>query len=575
MSGSQKNNRSEEALSEGQQEHSEERREAPKPPKTPTLIAIAGGKGGLGGSFFCVNAAVYLAQMGNRVITVDGDLGAANLHSLLGVEPPENTLSSFMNREVESLEAIKVQTRIPNLELISGGTDPLNAISLKHVQRQRLAAHVSQLEADYTLLDVGAGVGPNSLDLFLAAKLGVVVTTPEPTSIEVTYRFLRAAFFRRLALMRWPSVLERRISFLQDQATGLPGPTPRELLEEVLLNDKELASQISRELWLFRPAILVNQTRGRSDPEVGETIRSVCQRRLGIHVELLGYLEYDDNAWISVRRRRPLLSENEESPAARQISQAVHRMMSALQHKAQLGPPPEPEAQASEPQTHYEVLELEPGASEEEVRRAQKKMRLLYADDSVGLYGVLRPREIEAIQRKVTEASETLLDPERRRAYDTALFPEGHPGLSWIEEMRLRSLKSKQAAPKEERPQPAAPTKANTPTRPNPPQPVKSSPTPSKPLTQADVPEVGGAWLRSLRESRGIALVDIATRTKIQLANLQQIEDEAFDKMSAPVYVRGFVFEYARYLRLDAEMVARAYVERYRSWLDNQSARAR
>jgi cytoskeletal protein RodZ len=86
---------------------------------------------------------------------------------------------------------------------------------------------------------------------------------------------------------------------------------------------------------------------------------------------------------------------------------------------------------------------------------------------------------------------------------------------------------------------------------------------------------MSGAWLKALRESRSIALVDIATKTKIQLSNLQLIEDEGFDKMSAPVYVRGFVFEYARYLRLDSEKVARVYVERYRAWLDVQATRVR
>jgi flagellar biosynthesis protein FlhG len=412
---------------------------APKPSRNPTLLAVGGGKGGMGASLFGVNAAVYLAQMGHQVTLVDADLGAANLHSLLGVSPSELTLSSFINREAESLESIKIPTKIPNVYLVAGATDPTNVAALKHVQRQRLAAHVNQLEADYTWLDVGAGMGPNNLDLFLAAKLGVLVVTPEPTAIEVTFRFIRAAFFRKLALLRWPSGLERRLSFLQDQATGMPGITPRDLLEEAEQNDPESAKLIARELWRFRPAILVNQIRTRSDQDVGEAFRVACLRRFGVRVEVLGNIEYDDNAWISVRRRKTLLLDHEDSAASKQVIQAVHRILAALTSLEHL--PQDPPARwlpPIDPQNHYETLELEPGASEEEVRKAQKKMRALFADDSVGLYGAYQVSEIERYQRRIVEASECLSEPERRGLYDTSLFPEGHPGRSWVDEHRQR-----------------------------------------------------------------------------------------------------------------------------------------
>jgi flagellar biosynthesis protein FlhG len=546
--------------------------------RAPTLLAIGGGKGGLGASFFGTNAAVYLARMGHQVTLVDADLGAANLHSLLGVAPTSDaTLSSFINREAENLESIKLPTKIPNVYLVSGATDPTNVAALKHVQRQRLVAHVNQIEADYTWLDVGSGMNANSLDLFLAAKLGVLVVTPEPTAIEVTYRFLRAAFFRRLTLLRWPPAIERRIFFLQDQATGLPGVTPRDLLTEMEQADPESAKVIAKELWRFRPAILVNQIRTRSDQDVGEAFRVACLRRFGIRVELLGNIEYDDNAWISVRRRKALLLDQEDSTASKQIIQAVHRVLTALSSIEQLPQEPPPRwLQSLDPQNHYDMLELEPGATDEEIRRAHKRARALFADDSVGLYGAYQHHEIERYQRRVVEASECLADVDKRRAYDLALFPEGHPGRSWIEEYKQRTLQKPApvAPPKEKPPEPAPSpvTKAITKTLPI----LGSKPTPPQiPTPQSPEVEMSGAWLKSLRESRGIVLADIATKTRIQLSNLQLLEDEAFDKMAAPVYVRGFVFEYARYLRLDADRVSRGYVERYRAWLDAQAARAR
>ena len=71
-----------------------------------------------------------------------------------------------------------------------------------------------------------------------------------------------------------------------------------------------------------------------------------------------------------------------------------------------------------------------------------------------------------------------------------------------------------------------------------------------------------GDLLRKVRESRGIDLQEIAARTKIGLARLRAIEAEQWDALPAPVYLRGFLVEYAKCLRLDAAQVARTYLER-------------
>jgi len=76
---------------------------------------------------------------------------------------------------------------------------------------------------------------------------------------------------------------------------------------------------------------------------------------------------------------------------------------------------------------------------------------------------------------------------------------------------------------------------------------------------------VTGAVLRKLRETRGIDLNDIAQRSKISERYLRAIEEEQFSEMPAAVYVRGYVMEYARALRLDAARVAESYLARYRA----------
>ncbi|MDB4979287.1 MAG: Flagellar synthesis regulator FleN, partial [Myxococcales bacterium] len=75
--------------------------------------------------------------------------------------------------------------------------------------------------------------------------------------------------------------------------------------------------------------------------------------------------------------------------------------------------------------------------------------------------------------------------------------------------------------------------------------------------------DVTGPALRKLREARGIELGDIAHKTKISERHLRAIEDERFRDMPAAVYVRGYVLEYARAIRIDASRAAESYLRRY------------
>src|SRR5439155_22079763 len=104
-------------------------------------------------------------------------------------------------KRVEKLDDVAVATGIERLRLISGARDVLDAANPRHAEKQKLLRHIRSLDADYVVVDLGAGTGFNVLDFFLLADVGVVVLLPEPTSIENAYRFIKAAFFRRLQLM--------------------------------------------------------------------------------------------------------------------------------------------------------------------------------------------------------------------------------------------------------------------------------------------------------------------------------------------------------------------------------------
>ena len=97
--------------------------------------------------------------------------------------------------------------------------------------------------------------------------------------------------------------------------------------------------------------------------------------------------------------------------------------------------------------------------------------------------------------------------------------------------------------------------------------PAKADATPAKahvpePIIDANT-EITGELLKTLREARGIDLADISQRTKVSVHHLRSIEEETWSAMPAQVYLRGFLVEVARFLRLDVQHVTRSYLARY------------
>ncbi len=289
------------------------------------IISIGGGKGGVGKSLVAANLGIELARRGCRVVLVDADLGGANLHTCLGLNPPRRTLSDFVSHKVDRIEDVLVATGIPNLTLVSGALDHLDAANPHHAQKMRLIRHLQSLPADYAILDLGAGTQVNTLDFFLLADHGVLVLVPEHTAVENASRFVTAAFWRRL---RSASAVFGVSPLLTKLLDGRRFSGPVEILEAIQGVDAEAGRQLREQVAAFRPRLVVNQARVAEDAEVGQGVVAAWRRHFGIQMDLLGTVEYDDDVWRAVRSRRPLLVAHPEGVAARSLASIASRLRS-------------------------------------------------------------------------------------------------------------------------------------------------------------------------------------------------------------------------------------------------------
>src|SRR5262245_54858301 len=256
------------------------------------IIAVGGGKGGAGKSLLAANLGIYLAQLGKRVVLLDADLGGANLHTFVGVERPRVTLGDLFEKRVKRVEDVVVETAVSGLGLVSGEGDPSWIANPRPAQKLRLMSQVQSLDVDYLVVDLGPGSGLIAVDFFLLADVGILVVVPEPTSVENTYRFVKSAFLRRLKRRG----LERVLAVAHEGDHAFEGgiPAPSDLWEAANEGDPGLAEGILDEMRAFRPRIVVNQVRARSDEDLTGALCGAARRRLGIAMDPLGHLEHDD-----------------------------------------------------------------------------------------------------------------------------------------------------------------------------------------------------------------------------------------------------------------------------------------
>ncbi|HEY8279069.1 MAG TPA: P-loop NTPase [Bdellovibrionota bacterium] len=323
-----------EALPEGAESAGAPLTSAPAP-GTPykQIWAIGGGKGGVGKTLITANFAITLAKAGASVTLVDLDLGGANLHTCLGLEQTERTLTDLFSPDVKNLSELCSPTNVPNLSLISGAQDSLNVANLPHAQKQKLLNKLRQLPSDYIILDLGAGTSYNTLDFFLAADVGILVVLPEPTSIENAYRFIKSAFYRKLKNIEYLYDARSFVDSTMNRKNELGIRTPADLLRALEEQYPEVGTKVRNAIGRFDIKLVVNQSRTETDSEVGFGVRNVCKKYFGFNLDYLGHLEYDSAVWQSVRRKRPLAIEFPSSPLVPNIQRMVGHIVAEQAEK--------------------------------------------------------------------------------------------------------------------------------------------------------------------------------------------------------------------------------------------------
>jgi len=244
-----------------------------------------------------------------------------------------------------------------------------------------------------------------------------------------------------------------------------------------------------------------------------------------------------------------------------------------------------------EPLSLYDILELTPDATPQEIRSAYLRLKSAYGKDNIAHYSVFSREETEQMLQNVENAYMVLSNPEKRRSYDgnqgfRPPVPEsndffGSSGSPSMNSAQLAGMTSFQspfvsnptAQNSNDFSDPfavAAPTPA-TPTFVPTPNPTIQSLQSSLDSVMGDIDQVirneqmwSGPAIRRIREAKRISLEDLSDYTRISRSYLHALEEENYAKLPAVVYVRGFLQQVSRRLKLPNDLVARQYLDRMR-----------
>lgn len=302
------------------------------------IWAIGGGKGGTGKSFVSANLGLHLASLDREVILLDADLGAPNLHTLLGIKPAHPDLGDFLTGHIPSLETAALPTPYRNLRLIKGSENILFIANVNHYRKLRLLRQIRQLPAPNVILDLGTGSSYNTLDFFLSANPGIVVTTPEPTSIENTYLFLKSCIMRVLKLYmdhyKIRELHQKMLDQIEKNSQSLYS-----FFRSLMETDRSYGTLLYRALRTFRPCLVMNKARGDEDARLGRSVADVARKYLLIDMKYLGAIPYDEDVPGSLRALRPYYPDHRDSAAAKAIRQMSEELAYSIEFT--LRTPPE------------------------------------------------------------------------------------------------------------------------------------------------------------------------------------------------------------------------------------------
>jgi len=295
------------------------------------IIAVGGGKGGIGKSVVCTNLAVGMALSGQKVILMDTDFGASNLHALIGISKPKYGFRDFFTYDEveEDPSELLLNTGLSTLKFLSGAGDFPGSADISQKLQQRVMNIIRNLKADVIFIDLGPGTGFHNIDYLNMADHKVVVSTPEMTSIMNSFSYIKAALFRQISQeFKSTAEIQHLLDFSRNPDLSEECFEINMLREQIQNQHPEALEVVDDIISSFKPGLVVNRTRRKKDILMGDNLLQLTKKYLNVDTRFLGYVVESDEVRDSIEDMVPFLVKDPEL----QPSENIRQIISALTH---------------------------------------------------------------------------------------------------------------------------------------------------------------------------------------------------------------------------------------------------
>jgi flagellar biosynthesis protein FlhG len=308
-------------------------------PRPPHVIAVTGGKGGVGKSSIAVNLAIALARADRRVCVLDADTGLANVNILLGLKPRFSLEHVIFG--AKPIEEIMLEGPF-GLKIVPGANGISACASLLPRQQMRLTRELARIESEfeYLILDSAAGIADSTLDLVGSAHQALVVITPDPTSLTDAFSLVKLLQRRRAMAYQVVVNLSDNESQAQDTYRRFSaavktyiGAEPK--LLDIILRSDSLRAAVTRQI----PVACLPE----DDPSCRNFIRlsAKLQRELGGEPPPLGFADFWHQQY-QARHAQPVSQKDEadQEPREKPTEEELQRLYEILLNDPQASPEP-------------------------------------------------------------------------------------------------------------------------------------------------------------------------------------------------------------------------------------------
>lgn len=232
------------------------------------VIAVSGGKGGIGKTNVSVNLSIALAKLGRRVVLLDADLGLANVDVLLGLEA-KKTLADVLNGECSLMDVMVDGPE--GIKIVPAASGVRSMVEMGDAEHAGLIQAFSDIDdqLDVLVIDTAAGISGSVTSFIQAAQEVLVVVCDEPTSMTDAYALIKV---------------------------------------------------LNRDHDIFKFNIVANMVESEEEAQkMFHKLSSVADKFLNVALRYVGSVPYDEMLKKSVKKRQPVLKAYPRSKSAQAI----------------------------------------------------------------------------------------------------------------------------------------------------------------------------------------------------------------------------------------------------------------